>query len=77
MKKSNYLNKIQWQDLRHLTIYEKTYNILLPYPFLGLSWYFAYQEMYLIAVIFSYFLPLLHIGKDTIYIIMHLAFLVL
>lgn len=55
MKKSNHLNKIQWQDLRHLTAHEKAYNILLPYPFLGLSWYFAYQEIYLIAVIFSYF----------------------
>lgn len=55
MKKPNYLNKIEWQDLRQLTSYEQAYNIILPYPFLILSWYFAYQSAYLIAFIFSYF----------------------
>ncbi len=46
---------IDWQDLRYLSVWQKLYNIILPYPFLMISWYFAYQQSFVMAVIFSYF----------------------
>ena len=55
MKKPHYLKQIHWQDLCHLTLGQKLYNILLPYPFLLLSWYAINQSWYILAIICSYF----------------------
>ena len=49
------LTNIQWQDLRALTPVEATYNVLLSFPFLLLSWYLALQSWWLIALIASFF----------------------
>lgn len=53
--KPNYHKQVVWQDLRHLTLWQKLYNIVLPYPFLLSSWYAVSQSWYLLAVIGSYF----------------------
>lgn len=55
MKKPNYLKEIPWQDLRYLTLSQKIYNIILPYPFLLTSWYCVCHNNWILAVIFSYF----------------------
>lgn len=54
MTKSQHLKQIQWQDLRHLTVWQVMYNVILPYPFLLLSWWAVYQSHYLLALIGSY-----------------------
>lgn len=45
---------VDWQDLRQLTRFQTAYNILLPYPFLLLSWWFASQSWYVMACAASY-----------------------
>ncbi|WLF83639.1 fatty acid desaturase [Moraxella sp. ZY210820] len=49
------IQQIEWKDLRHLTIWQIAYNVILPYPFVLISWYFASQSQYVLAVLFSYF----------------------
>ncbi|WP_227516704.1 hypothetical protein [Psychrobacter sp. DAB_AL43B] len=50
----NAINVVQWQDLRQLTRGQIAYNIILPYPFLLLSWWFASQSWYVMACGASY-----------------------
>lgn len=50
----NAINTVQWQDLRSLTRGQITYNVILPYPFLLLSWWFASQSCYFLACGASY-----------------------
>ncbi|WP_201566646.1 fatty acid desaturase family protein [Psychrobacter immobilis] len=45
---------IEWQDLRQLTRGQIAYNVILPYPFLLLSWWFASQSWYVLACCASY-----------------------
>lgn len=45
---------ITWQDLSHLTRGQIAYNVILPYPFLLLSWWFASQSWYVLACGASY-----------------------
>lgn len=45
---------VEWQDLRQLTRGQIAYNIILPYPFLLLSWWFASQSWYVLACGASY-----------------------
>lgn len=45
---------VEWQDLRQLTRGQIAYNIILPYPFLLLSWWFASQFWYVLACGASY-----------------------
>ncbi len=45
---------VAWQDLRQLSGLQITYNLVLPYPFLLLSWWLASQSLYLLACIASY-----------------------
>lgn len=47
--------QIDWQDLRHLTAWQVAYNVILPYPFLAVSWYAVSQSWYGLAVVASYF----------------------
>lgn len=49
------LKQIEWQDLRHLSAWQVAYNVILPYPFLALSWWAFSQSHYGLAVIGSYF----------------------
>ncbi|MDO4250946.1 MAG: fatty acid desaturase [Moraxella sp.] len=53
--KHTLLQQIDWQDLRHLNLWQKTYNIALPFIFLGLSWGCVHQGHLLIACVLSYF----------------------
>lgn len=46
--------QVIWQDLRHLTLVQKVYNVVLPYPFLVLSWYCVSLSYYGLAVLCSY-----------------------
>ncbi|WP_333614632.1 fatty acid desaturase family protein [Psychrobacter sp.] len=48
------INTVQWQDLRSLTRGQIAYNVILPYPFLLLSWWFASQSWYVLACSASY-----------------------
>ncbi|PJX26988.1 fatty acid desaturase [Psychrobacter sp. L7] len=48
------VRSIAWQDLRQLTGRQIAYNIILPYPFLLLSWWFASQSWYVLACGASY-----------------------
>lgn len=48
------INAVQWQDLRQLTRGQIAYNVILPYPFLLLSWWFASQSWYVLACGASY-----------------------
>lgn len=50
----NAINAVQWQDLRSLTRGQIAYNVILPYPFLLLSWWFASQSWYVLACGASY-----------------------
>ena len=50
----NAINTVQWQDLRSLTRGQVAYNVILPYPFLLLSWWFASQSWYVLACGASY-----------------------
>ncbi|MBK3394776.1 fatty acid desaturase [Psychrobacter sp. M9-54-1] len=50
----NAINTVQWQDLRSLTRGQIAYNVILPYPFLLLSWWFASQSWYVLACGASY-----------------------
>ncbi|MEN6669512.1 fatty acid desaturase [Psychrobacter sp. B38] len=45
---------VEWQDLRQLTRGQIAYNLILPYPFLLLSWWSASQSWYVLACMFSY-----------------------
>ena len=45
---------VEWQDLRQLTGSQIAYNLILPYPFLLLSWWFASQSWYVLACCASY-----------------------
>ena len=45
---------VEWQDLRQLTRGQIAYNVILPYPFLLLSWWFASQSWYVLACGASY-----------------------
>ena len=45
---------VEWQDLRQLTRAQIAYNLILPYPFLLLSWWFASQSLYVLACGASY-----------------------
>lgn len=54
MNKSQLLKQVEWQDLRQLTAWQLIYNIILPYPFLWLSWGAISQSWYLVAMICSY-----------------------
>ena len=46
--------QVNWQDLRGLTKLQVAYNLILPYPFLILSWWFASQSWYLMACAATY-----------------------
>ena len=48
------IGSVKWQDLRQLTNSQIAYNIILPYPFLLLSWWFASQSWYVLACVASY-----------------------
>lgn len=50
----NAISTVQWQDLRSLTQGQVAYNVILPYPFLLLSWWFASQSWYVLACGASY-----------------------
>ena len=50
----NAIANVAWQDLRQLTRFQIVCNIVLPYPFLLLSWWFASQSWYLFACTASY-----------------------
>ena len=50
----NAISVVEWQDLRQLTRSQIAYNIILPYPFLLLSWWFASQSCYVLACGASY-----------------------
>ncbi|ERL56517.1 fatty acid desaturase family protein [Psychrobacter aquaticus] len=45
---------VKWQDLRQLTRGQIAYNVILPYPFLLLSWWFASHSWYVLACGASY-----------------------
>lgn len=45
---------VVWQDLRQLSSLQIIYNLILPYPFLLLSWWLASQSLYLLACGASY-----------------------
>ena len=45
---------VEWQDFRQLTRAQIAYNLILPYPFLLLSWWFASQSLYVMACGASY-----------------------
>ncbi|WP_201576539.1 fatty acid desaturase [Psychrobacter sp. H8-1] len=49
------LSSVEWQDLRQLSRVQIVYNVILPYPFLLLSWWFASQSWYVLACGASYF----------------------
>ena len=55
MTKSQLLKQVQWQDLRHLSAWQVAYNVMLPYPFLVMSWYAVSQSWYVLALIGSVF----------------------
>jgi fatty acid desaturase len=46
--------QVPWQDLRGLSRVQIAYNLVLPYPFLFLSWWFASQSWYLVACMTTY-----------------------
>ena len=48
------IGSVEWQDLRHLSRRQITYNVILPYPLLLLSWWFASQSWYVLACGASY-----------------------
>lgn len=48
------LKQVEWEDLRQLTAWQVAYNVILPYPFLVLSWWSAFQSHFVLAMIFSY-----------------------
>ena len=50
----NAINAVKWQDLRSLTRGQIAYNVILPYPFLLMSWWFASQSWYVLACGASY-----------------------
>ena len=50
----NAMASVKWQDLRQLTRAQTAYNLILPYPFLLLSWWFASQSWYVLACGASY-----------------------
>lgn len=50
----NAIYVVKWQDLRSLTRGQIAYNVILPYPFLLLSWWFASQSWYVLACGASY-----------------------
>lgn len=50
----NAINVVKWQDLRSLTRGQIAYNVILPYPFLLLLWWFASQSWYVLACGASY-----------------------
>ena len=50
----NAISVVAWQDLRQLTRSQIAYNIILPYPFLLLSWWFVSQSWYVLACGASY-----------------------
>ena len=50
----NTMASVEWQDLRQLTRAQIAYNLILPYPFLLLSWWFASQSLYVLACGASY-----------------------
>ena len=50
----NAVSSVEWQDLRQLTRGQIAYNLILPYPFLLLSWWFASQSWYVMACVASY-----------------------
>ena len=52
--KSSTSSLVAWQDLRKLTHAQIIYNVVLPYPFLLLSWWFASQSWYVLACGASY-----------------------
>lgn len=45
--------QIQWHDLRYLSFWQKVYNIVLPYPFLLISWYLVSHSYNGLAFLFS------------------------
>jgi len=45
----NAIGLVKWQDLRQLTHAQIIYNIVLPYPFLLLSWWLASNSWYVLA----------------------------
>ncbi len=42
---------VQWKDLRTLTWWQVLLNVLLPYPFLGLAWWSAWQGHIILALV--------------------------
>ncbi len=60
---------VEWQDLRQLTRGQIAYNVILPYPFLLLSWWFTSQSWYVLACGASYCFLLPHFAKRTMAII--------
>ena len=49
------LSSLEWQDLHQLSRGQIAYNVILSYPFLLLSWWFASQSWYVLACGASYF----------------------
>lgn len=50
----NAIGLVKWQDLRQLTHAQIIYNVVLPYPFLLLSWWFTSNSWYVLACSASY-----------------------
>lgn len=48
------VKEVEWKDLRSLTKAQVVYNLVLPYPFLLLSWWFASQSLYVFACSCTY-----------------------
>lgn len=48
------VKEVEWKDLRQLTKFQVLYNLILPYPFLLLSWWFASQSLFIFACLGSY-----------------------
>lgn len=44
---------IAWKDLRSLHPWQVLLNLIMPYPFLGLSWWFAHHSLFVFALITS------------------------
>ncbi|WP_019672102.1 fatty acid desaturase [Psychrobacter lutiphocae] len=49
------LAQVEWKDLRQLSQWQVAYNLILPFPFLGLSWWFASQSWFVLACLATYF----------------------
>ncbi|PNK60745.1 fatty acid desaturase family protein [Psychrobacter sp. FDAARGOS_221] len=48
------ITQVEWKDLRQLSQWQVAYNLILPYPFLALSWWFASQSLFIFACCSTY-----------------------